>query len=145
MHLDSLCAAALVPHFQSRNLECSSVSGGCLSVPGLAMDFVASEGHGLLRWAVGSFRRAGEELFEGRDPPNICRHGGQRRICSSRCGVSMGDGRASRDRELHSSFSRVRSGEVANDRRSRRLTGALRLDRPSRASNRSCLWRVGLR
>jgi hypothetical protein len=29
----------------------------------------------------------------------------------------MGDGRASRDRELHSSFSRVRSGEVANDRR----------------------------
>jgi hypothetical protein len=45
MHLDSLCAAALLPHFQSGNLECSSVSGGCLSVPGLAMDFVASEGH----------------------------------------------------------------------------------------------------
>ena len=45
MHLDSLCAAALLPHFQSRNLECSSVSGGCLSVHGLAMDFVASEGH----------------------------------------------------------------------------------------------------
>ena len=34
----------------------------------------------------------------------------------------MGDGRASGDREQHSSFSRVRSREVANDRRSRRLT-----------------------
>jgi hypothetical protein len=145
MHLDSRCTAALLPHFQSRNLGCSSVSGGCLSVPGLAMDFVASEGHGLQVGLSVVFDARARNSSKGGIRVTSAGTGDSDESAAADAASELGDGRASGDREQHCSFSRVRSREVANDRRSRRLTGALRLDLPSRASNRSCLWRVGLR
>jgi hypothetical protein len=43
MNLNALCTAALQPHFASMNLASGFASGETLSVPDLAMDFIACE------------------------------------------------------------------------------------------------------
>jgi hypothetical protein len=145
MHLDRLSAAALLPHFQSRNLECSSVSGASLSVPGLAMDFVASEGHGL--------QGGLSVVFDAR-----ARNSSKGGIRVTSVGTGDGDESAAADAAsqwamgvLPVIVSYILRSHVCEVEKLpmivgvERLTGALRLDRPSRAGNRSCLWRVGLR